>query len=267
MQDKLRTCAFCGHILTSKTKSREHVWAQWLQKRLDIEKLPFEGIHSGFPWGSSTISTRVQSTNSIVLGGVCASCNNGWMSGLEVKVSPIFESLWEVGKERYIDLDSQSCEILAQWAFKTSLTVNLASNYRRIVPPKHFTDFYKSRELPENSAIDIALAPFDNHLQWNQSQSAIGTISGEIEVTKALSKLISTLYVITLDIAGVLLRTMWVPTDFLEIPRANEHNVRRIHPFRDKVKLLSQKRTSEMGTFHISARFRSKKVFGDNKNT
>ena len=259
MQDKSRTCAFCGQILTGKTKSREHVWAQWLQKRLDVEKLPFEGIHSGFPWGVHTISTRTQNTNSIVLGGVCANCNNGWMSELEVKVAPIFEKLWEVGKEKYIILDSQSCETLAQWAFKTSLVVNLASNYRRIVPQKHFSDFYESRKLPENSAVDITLAPFGNSLQWIQGQSAIGTISGEIEVTKAMSKIISTLYVITLDVAGVLLRTMWIPTDFLEIPRPNEHNVKRIYPFTSEVKLLSQKRRSEMGKFHVSARFKSKK--------
>lgn len=259
MQDNLRTCAFCGQILTGKTKSKEHVWPKWLQKRLDVEKLLFEGIHSGIPWGVRTISSRTQSTNSIVLGGVCVTCNNGWMSELEVKVAPIFEKLWEVGKEKYIIIDSQSCQILAQWAFKTSLTVNLASNYRRIVPQKHFSDFYESRKLPENSAVDIALAPPGNYLQWNQGQSAIGIISGDIEVTKAMSKLISTLYVITLDISGVLLRTMWIPTDFLEILRPNEHNVKRIYPFEGEVKLLSQKRRSEMGKFHVSASFKSKK--------
>ena len=259
MQDDIKTCAFCGQLLTSKTKSKEHVWAKWLQKRLDVEKLPFQGIHSGFPWGVHTISSRTQSTSSIVLGGVCANCNNGWMSELEIKVAPIFEKLWDIGKDKYVILDSQSCENLAQWAFKTSLVVNLASNYRRIVPSKHFRDFYEQRKFPENSAIDIALAPFGNYLQWNQGQSAIGTISSDIEVTKAMSKQISSLYVITLDVAGILLRTMWVPTDFLEIPRPNEHNVKRIYPFTSEVKLLSNKRKSELGNFHVSARFRSSK--------
>ena len=259
MQDDVKTCAFCGQNLTGKSKSIEHVWGKWLQKSLDLEKSPFEGVHSGIPWGLNTISTRTQSTSSVVLGGICTNCNNGWMSELEVKVAPIFERIWKSNDEKYITLDSQSCEILAQWTFKTSLVINLASNYRRIVPQKHFRDFYKHKRLPQNSAIDIALAPFSNHLQWHQGQSAIGTVSGEIEVTPAISKLISKLYVITLDIAGVLLRTMWIPTDFLEIPRPNEHNVKRIYPFAGEVKLLSNKRKSELGKFHVSARFKSKK--------
>lgn len=261
MQDKPRTCAFCSQLLTGKTKSREHIWARWLHKRLDVEKSYFEGIHTGIPWGVHTISTRTQSANSMVLGGVCANCNNGWMSKLEVKVAPIFEKLWEVGKEKYITLDSQSCEILAHWAFKTSLTINLSSNYRRIVPQKHFSDFYESRKLPEYSAVDVALAPFSNNLQWYQGQSAIGTVSGEIEITraKAISKLMSKLYVITLDVAGVLLRTIWIPDDFFEIARPNEHNTKRIYPFSGEVKLLSEKRKSEIGKFHISAHLKSKK--------
>jgi hypothetical protein len=260
MQDDANTCAFCGQVLTGKTKSKEHVWAKWLQKRLDVEKLPFQGVHSETPWGARAISTRTQSTNSIVLGSVCSTCNNGWMSELEIMVAPIFEKLWETSKEKYIYLDSQSCETLAQWAFKTSLAINLASNYRRIVPQKHFSDFYEHRKLPKNSAVDIALAPFGNYLQWNQGQSAIGTISGEIEVTQEISRLISTLYVITLDVAGILLRTMWIPTDFLEIPRPNEHNVKRIYPFTREVKLLSNKRKKGIYKFHISARFKSKKL-------
>jgi hypothetical protein len=257
-KNELRTCAFCGQVLTSKINSKEHVWPKWLQKRLGVDNRQFEGIHTGIPWGIHTISTRVQSGNSLVLGAICTSCNSGWMSELESKIAPIFEKLWDTsGTSRYIVLDQQACETIAHWTFKTALVLNKASNYRKIVPAKHFTEFYEKKQLPKNSAVDLSLAPYVQSLQWIQSQSAIGRISGDIEITKEMAKLISTLYVITLDIGGILLRTVWVPTDFLKATSPNGGNIKRLWPCNKPVKLSLVNRKNEMGKFHVAAEFHS----------
>jgi hypothetical protein len=187
MQKKLRNCAFCERVLTTKTRTREHVWPQWLQNRLGLEKGSFEGIHSGIPWGLVTVGTRTQSVGSLVLGRICTTCNNGWMSQLETEVAPLFERLWD-NANKYAVLDQQACRTIAHWTFKTSLVINLASNYRRIVPEMHFREFYKRRELPSNTVVDIALAPFKKDLRWMQGQSAIGELPESIEMTRQLAK-------------------------------------------------------------------------------
>ena len=130
MKNKLKTCSFCNQVLTGRTKTKEHVWPLWLQRKLNIEKIQYQGNHTDF-FGSQTISTRTQSTNSLVLGGVCAECNSGWMSDLETKAIPILENLWVSNNKKYIYLEKLACETIALWAFKTSLAINLSSNYRK----------------------------------------------------------------------------------------------------------------------------------------
>ena len=105
-------CAFCGELLTTKSRTKEHVWPRWLHNRFQLEKQQFQGIHWGTPWGTSVVSNRIQSFNSLVLGGICAKCNNGWMSELETKVAPLFEKLWNSIDRRHITLEFDACEIL-----------------------------------------------------------------------------------------------------------------------------------------------------------
>jgi len=260
MQNEAKTCAFCGQVLDGSTRTKEHVWPLWLQKRFGLEKDQFQGNHFGIPWGISTLSTRTQSFSSLVLGGVCASCNNGWMSELETKVAPIFEKLWCPNNDRYTTLELDSCNTLAQWAFKTSLVINLSSNYRKIIPLEHYREFFEFKRLPKNTTVDISLAHFVNNLQWIQGQHAIGKIYTEIDITKDLAKTISSLYVITLDIGGILLKTVWIPTDFLESPLPSSGNVKRIWPYIKPSKLSLQNRKNEITKFSTRTLFRTKKT-------
>ena len=254
-----KTCSFCGQVLTKKTKAKEHVLPKWIHRKLEIEKKPFQGIHTDMS-GLVVKSARSQSMNSLVLGGVCAECNNGWMSDLEIKVAPLFDLfLFPPANKKNITLKKESCEAIAHWAFKTSLVINLASNYRRIIPKEHFSVFYEQRKIPENIVIDISLSPFKKDVFWRQGQFAKGVIPGEIEVTEAMSKIISTLYVITLDLGGIILRTSWMPTDFLEIKASGDRRVRRVWPFKKEIRLSLAKREYEILDFHTSVEFQAKK--------
>ena len=252
----LKTCSFCNRELTKKTKSKEHVWPKWLHKKLDMEKKPFQGVHTDMS-GLIVKSTRSQSMNSLVLGGVCTECNNGWMSDLEMEVAPLFDALWFLpANDKNITLKKEACKSIAFWAFKTSLVINLVSNYRRIVLQEHYNLFYEQRKLPENVVVDISLTPFKNDVFWHQGQFAKGVIPGEIEVTEAMAKIISTLYVITLDLGGIMLRTSWVPTNFLEVKASNNRNIRRIWPLKKEIKLSLAKREYKVLDFHTSVEFK-----------
>jgi hypothetical protein len=79
-----------------------------------------------------TQNAKAHSIESLVLGGVCAKCNNGWMSKLEVEVRPVLAALW--GSYRPTILSSKQCYTLAKWTFKTAAAANYASDYKKIIP-------------------------------------------------------------------------------------------------------------------------------------
>jgi hypothetical protein len=180
------------------------------------------------------------------------------MSKLETEVAPLFDKLWESNNDRYVIFDLESCETIAHWAFKTSLVINLASNYRKIIPLEHYREFFKYGKLPENTTIDIFLASFKNNLQWMQGQSA--AIFTETDIPKQLAKEISSLYVITLDVGGILLKTAWMPIELFNASLPNSGNVKRIWPYAIPVKLSLQNRNNEMGKFQNRTLFRTKKI-------
>ncbi len=57
------------------------------------------------------------------------------------------------------------------------------------------------------------------------------------------------------------IRTMWIPTDFLEIPLYPTNTTsNRIYPFTSEVKLCITKRKMKWASFNVSTRFKSKKA-------
>lgn len=251
-----RTCAFCSADLTKNTKSKEHVWPRWLQRKLNIEKLQIQGDHLGIG-GAYIIDSRIQSTSSIVLGDVCSNCNNGWMSELENRAIPVLEPFLFPNERKYIELDEKACKIIAAWSYKTSLVLNLASNYKRIIPKSHFREFYETVNLPKNVVIDVTLAPAVDYVQWLQGQHGLGEVDADDDAMDELVRKISSLYAITLNVAGTLLKTSWVPTDFLEISMSPKRNVKRIWPFQERIKLPLSKRDAEITQFHLETRYHS----------
>src|SRR4051794_30508676 len=108
-------CAACD---SAAVMSREDVLPRWL--------------HGGLRTASRADgSTRVQPLRArldlrarIWANAVCRPCNNGWMSRLETAVQPALEPLI-LGPSRQGSIEDAT--ILATWATKTSLIVELAA--------------------------------------------------------------------------------------------------------------------------------------------
>jgi len=129
-----RNCIFCAAQLTGK-KSREHVFPLWMQDRWGLSD---EGLlQTHFSETGEVLSSRHHDLRSHVCGGVCAPCNNGWMSTLETDAKPTVISLAE-GQSTLSALTSGQSLILARWACKTAFALHAAANYRPIVPQNHF---------------------------------------------------------------------------------------------------------------------------------
>jgi hypothetical protein len=132
MANAQRVCLFC-EIALKGNRAREHAFAEWALKALGAEK--YSAIHyertDAAGW-----SDRSMAATSFVEGRVCKTCNNGWMSDLEVAVRPTLEQLWNT-PGALDDLTLEQRAVVARWAAKTGYMVLSASPYGYAVPQAH----------------------------------------------------------------------------------------------------------------------------------
>jgi hypothetical protein len=144
-------CIFCKSEITG-SKSREHIIPVWLLDELKIKQEVISPTHFSVENGIKAVSTRLHDLNNLVA-RVCADCNNGWMSHLEGQAKPMLIELIRNGKV-VTDFNENERFILARWAFKTALTLNLGSNFYKNVPLVHYKTLYDEKErLPERVCI------------------------------------------------------------------------------------------------------------------
>lgn len=128
-----KTCQFCNKTLQGQ-RSVEHVFPLWLQERYGLSNGLLLQTH--FSEKGAVISDRYHTLNRHVFGQVCANCNNGWMSRLEINAKPLLVGLAD-STIQLNDLNSAQCLVLGKWACKTAYVLHGASNYRTIVAPNH----------------------------------------------------------------------------------------------------------------------------------
>lgn len=217
-------CTFCGQ---RGPRAKEHVWPDWLLRRFGLEQSTMANTHLAVDGGS--VSKRIQSASSMVYGGVCAACNNGWMSQLESSAKPIIAKLISSHSSKGVLLDDEA-KALALWAFKTAIVRNSGSNYRNIVPGEHYRHLYENRKIPSGVYVDLGLCPSHSGLSGLQSQTLIGFLLPEhsgmaTEVQRGL-------YNITLAVGPMLLRTIYFPLHRYTVatPPSFSGGARRLHP-------------------------------------
>src|SRR5688572_7184046 len=195
-------CVFCSE---TATRSKEHVWPQWLQDALSVRENVSAWVHRSVV--GNAVSRRVQNTASILLGHVCGQCNNGWMSEIEGGVRVLMQSLLPEVAGR--TLSAKEATDLALWAFKTAIVLNASSNYRRIVPQAHFEYLYANRQVPLSVVVDTAHLGGNEGVTSTQSQHFVGAVSGDTE--GALSQIRTSGYNIALGVGALAFRVVHLP--------------------------------------------------------
>ena len=111
-----RTCVVC--LRADRPMTREHVFAHWLVLRLHGGRL--------VPSQPSAAPTRIGR----VIANVCAECNAGWMSGLEVSFRSAMFARPRVGA-----IHPQDRVILSRWFTKTAVLLAEANGGTLIGAP------------------------------------------------------------------------------------------------------------------------------------
>lgn len=113
-------------------RSREHVIPAWIQQafRLSKETIAYSPLESGAIPSTLQLSRPNEETprrqhnfGSLLLGSVCKSCNDGWMSALETRAGPDLLRLMNGEPGALVDPMGA-----ALWALKTAFTLTLATD-------------------------------------------------------------------------------------------------------------------------------------------
>lgn len=132
-------CVFCG---SEGPLGREHVYGQWLSK-IGVDLSPQQYYAS--PLNEIPRDMGHQPPFRQTVKNVCLSCNNGWMSKLEVIARRVLTPLIR-GESATVTVDDQPA--VAMWVQKTALTAMLISSEAQRkngygLPPKLYHELYK----------------------------------------------------------------------------------------------------------------------------
>jgi hypothetical protein len=197
-------CVFCT---ATQKRAKEHVWPRWLQEFLgesDVERTETHVTTSG-----QVVSQRRHAARALVAGGICESCNNGWMNDLELRAAKILKPLLAGRTVSGRVLPQQDARTLALWTFKTAIVRNLATNYRQLVPRWHYQHLHAAQSIPDCVYIDIAVAPAHRGLTSLQSQTVLGI--ARTNDVPLIQDLLPTTYNLIAAIGPLLLRVIHFP--------------------------------------------------------
>lgn len=211
------TCHFCRG---TGEQSREHVFAQWLLELTNHRHVRVTPTHQTF--GGDVVNQRSHTFANLVLGGVCrARCNSGWMSTVDNNARLALTALW---RGRAIEeLCATDRHALAIWAAKTTFTLNLASNYRQIIPDPHLQALcQRPTMLPEGVIVVGESGLPDEGLGWLQGQNWYVHVGDrEAAMARAIE---ANSYKTTLRVGRAALTTcFWPNEDWLIALRRDRH--------------------------------------------
>jgi hypothetical protein len=238
--------------LNKSNRSKQHTIPRWIVRRLECEEDGYLSQTLTYPNAPhEALAERAHSINALVLGNVCADCNNGWMSLLEVDTTPLLEALWKPVSPTLLTPDE--CLTVARWTFKTAATVAYSSEYKKIIPIQHVHDFFNTQRLPTNSTVDLAYGARGDRLiqclQGGNKQFALRDLQpAKADLAKS--------YLITLHFHHVMLRLAWTPIDGIKAQPVPKDAVFRLFPPPDRalfVQLIKGQVFRDHFQFHFVA--------------
>jgi hypothetical protein len=163
-----RSCIFCGAGPTT----REHVWPDWLRRKLGIEEavrhtsLVERGGKVAEEW---VFNDRPYKLTAKV---VCAECNGGWMAQREEAAKSILDGMFD-GRGRELHASGQGQ--LAGWALLKAIIFDQAAPAdTRVLFPGLYTELYRRGEPPRDGC-RIWIAAYGGEMLGFTGMTALAT--------------------------------------------------------------------------------------------
>lgn len=167
--ERVPRCWMCA--TTTERRTKEHIFAQSLVREFPDNGGRWSPTKFNPAWATTaplqpTHAYGPMSSGQLVAGGVCARCNNGWMSDLEAKLKPLLVSPPE-RLDKYEDV-----EALARWFCKTAIVINASMPYRLLWERERRHQV--SSRVPDNVSVALFKVPTSD-LNWLQGD--VGSVS------------------------------------------------------------------------------------------
>ena len=161
------SCIFCGG---SGKLTKEHVCPQWasqlpeiapalLQRGPTVPASPInitrQNADGDWVEVEELRSQRTAGLQAVTVRKVCASCNNGWLSSLEVSVKPLLEKMIRGP----VTLEAEQQETLATWAVKTTLTYGLFQPQTNGYSSPSYRKFHAAKRPIEGARVHLGKCP------------------------------------------------------------------------------------------------------------
>lgn len=143
---KQRFCIFCQ----SDGLSKEHFWPNWLKDYVDTtlsDKHTTE-VYSGDVKSKAELEKKSERSGNLITKKfrvVCTSCNNGWMSALEVKAKPFILSAIE---NRKSTLNEDEILLFAKWVAMKVMVAENNHDGTQVTPTLDLKSFFESNAIP-----------------------------------------------------------------------------------------------------------------------
>jgi hypothetical protein len=111
-------CIGCGTVVSGRL-SEEHILPKWLHPHVEMKEIKL--VHSAAN-GNEEKVLRQHIIQNFVTRIVCAKCNTGWMSQLELLAKPILLPLIQ-GLRSVKSLSTEERLVISRWVFKTSFMI------------------------------------------------------------------------------------------------------------------------------------------------
>jgi hypothetical protein len=139
-------CPFC---LTKGTNSAEHrlpdSWEQYFTvPRVLLNTSVINGVHK--------VSINNKSPFDLKFGGICASCNNGWMREIDEAAR---EDVIPFATSEISSLEVEAADRIAMHLVRTALMTSWGKRDQQGYPAHLFNEFYRRREVPNGVRVFV----------------------------------------------------------------------------------------------------------------
>ena len=190
-------CWFCDR--TAGTRSKEHIFPQWLLRHHDAMDERVHPIRVSLPLGGVVASERGERPLRAHFNGeVCSGCNNGWMSALEVAATPILTR-----DPRHGSISGGDALTLARWFAKTAVNLNVSQPFRLLVDPEARHGL--ATDIPSGFAVHLFRSERQNGVfDWVQKSPDLALFpQDQFDDLKRLMELTLVTHIRIADLVGV----------------------------------------------------------------
>jgi hypothetical protein len=136
---QMTKCIFCPNPADSK----EDMFPRWIHKKVKTREPLSRKL--------GDIQAEITQDQEVRIKCVCETCNNGWMSRLEMKCKPIVGSLLE---DLSLRLDAEHRKFLSEWALKTAMVTDACEGRTRFFTDAECHAFKSNnRKIPEGTGV------------------------------------------------------------------------------------------------------------------